>query len=159
MRNAAIIAKPTATVSGMNSERTGSRMRNVGMNTDRMQSMANNRDVTVAASLRRTARATNSVCCICTWVFSTVTIAMSTRMPIDSANPPSDMMLIVLPVSHRPTRAAVSAKRNAHHHHDHGAHVAQKDQDHQARSSSAPIAPSVATLLMAARTVGDSSNS
>ena len=54
------MAKPTATVSGMNSERTGSRMRNVGMNTDRMQSMASKRDVTVAASLRRTARATDS---------------------------------------------------------------------------------------------------
>ena len=30
IRNAAIMAKPTASVSGMNSERTGSRMRNVG---------------------------------------------------------------------------------------------------------------------------------
>ena len=54
------MAKPTASVSGMNSDRTGSFMRNVGMNTDRMQSMARSRAVAVAASLRRTARANES---------------------------------------------------------------------------------------------------
>ena len=120
--------------------------------------MANNRDVAVAASLRRTARATESVWCICTWVFSTVTIAMSTRMPIDSARPPSDMMLIVLPVSHRPTRAAVSASGMPS-----TTTITVRTSRRKIRIispvSTAPIPPSVATLLMAARTVGDSSNS
>ena len=42
-------------------------------------------------------------------MFSIETVASSTSMPIDSAMPPSDMMLIVLPVSHRPASEPVSA--------------------------------------------------
>ena len=45
---------------------------------------------------------------ICACVFSIVTVASSTRMPMASASPPSVMMLIVLPVSHRPTSELVS---------------------------------------------------
>ena len=49
-----------------------------------------------------TAEATSSVRPICTCTLSMVTVAMSTRMPIASAMPPSDMMLIVLPVTQSP---------------------------------------------------------
>ena len=81
---------------------------------------------------RRAARAMDSVWRICAWVFSMVTVASSTSMPMASASPPSDMMLIVLPVSHRPTNEAGQRQGNAHQHHDHAAHVAQEEQDHQA---------------------------
>ena len=43
---------------------------------------------------RRAATATESVWRICECVFSMVTVASSTRMPIASASPPSDMMLM-----------------------------------------------------------------
>ena len=87
-----------------------------------------------------------------------VTVASSTRMPMASASPPSDMMLIVLPVSHRPTSELVS---------DRGMLISTtitlrrscRNSRIISPVSAAPIAPSVATLLMAARTVGDSSNS
>ena len=75
-----------------------------------------------------------------------------------NANPPSDMMLIVLPVIHKPTNEVVNDKG-----------MLTRTTITLRRSwrktkiinpvSNAPMAPSVATLLMAARTVGDSSNS
>ena len=43
-----IMANPTARVSGMNSDRSGSAMMNAGMNTDRMQSNASSRGTAVA---------------------------------------------------------------------------------------------------------------
>ena len=131
---------------------------NVGMNTDRMQSMANSRAVAVVEFARRAARAIESVWRICAWVFSRVTVASSTRIPMASANPPSDMILIVFPVSHRPTSAEVN---------DRGMLTSTTSTVRTSRRkiriispvSMAPISPSVATLLIAARTVGDSSNS
>ena len=91
-------------------------------------------------------------------MFSKVTVASSTRIPIASANPPSDMILIVFPVSHRPTNAEVNDK---------GMLMSTTSTVRTSRRkikiirpvNMAPISPSVATLLMAARTVGDSSNS
>ena len=149
---------PTARVSGMNSERTGSFKMNVGMNTERMQSMAKRRAVAVAALARRAARATESVWSIWAWVFSIVTTASSTRIPMASANPPRDMMLSVLPVSHRATRAKVKEQGMLT---STTATLRTSPRNNKIISpvSPAPIRPSVATLLMAARTVGDSSNS
>ena len=37
----------------------------------------------------------------CRWMFSTATVASSTRMPVASASPPSVMRLIELPVTYR----------------------------------------------------------
>ena len=90
-----IMAKPTANVRGMNSDRSGSFMTNAGMNTDKMHSNARKRGTAVALAASSTAEARFSVRSICTWVFSIVTVASSTRMPIASAIPPNDMMLIV----------------------------------------------------------------
>ena len=43
-------------------------------------------------------------------MFSMATVDSSTRMPIASVRPPSVMMLIVCPVSHKPTIDASNAK-------------------------------------------------
>ena len=108
-RYAAIIANPTARVSGMNSDRSGSAMMNAGTNTDRMHSRASKIGTAVAMLPRSTAVAIIGVRPICTCMFSMVTVAMSTRMPIASAMPPSDMMLIVLPVTQSPNNDPSSA--------------------------------------------------
>ncbi len=153
-----IIEKPTASVSGMNSERTGSSMMKVGMNTERTQNMARRRAVAVAAPARRAARATDSVWSIWAWVFSIVTTASSTRMPMARANPPNDMTLSVWPASHNPTREPVRAKGMFN-----STTITVRTSRRKSKiinpTSVAPIAPSVATDLIAARTVGDSSNS
>ncbi len=152
-----IIAKPTPSVSGMNSDRSGSPMMKAGMNTERMQSRASSRGTAVIRLPWRTAEATFGVLCICTWTHSTVTVDSSTRMPIASAIPPSDMMLIVLPVNQSPNSDPSSASG-----------MLMTTTMTLLRSPRkiriirpvrpAPIRPSVATLSTAASTVGDSSN-
>ncbi len=153
-----IIANPTPNVSGMNSERSGSVMMNAGMNTDRMQSSARRRGTAVALLARSIAIATFGACSIWTCVFSIVTVASSTRMPIDSAMPPSDMMLIVLPVSHSPTNDPMSASGMLA---TTTSTLLRSPRNNRIISpvKPAPIRPSVATLSTAATTVGDSSNS
>ena len=131
---------------------------NVGMNTERMQSMASRPRRVRGAFASCAARAMELVRSIWACVFSIVTVASSTRMPMASANPPSDMMLIVLPVSHRPTSEQVNDK---------GMlmsttitlRMSRRNKRIISPVSPAPMTPSVTTLLMAARTVGDSSNS
>ena len=90
-----IIAKLTASASGTNRLRAAPSMKNTGRNTARMHSIASSRGTAVSVLPRRTASATESVCYICTWMFSTSTVASSTRMPTASASPPSVMMLMV----------------------------------------------------------------
>ena len=70
--------------------------------------------------------------CICTWMFSTVTVDSSTRMPIASAMPPSDMMLIVLPVTQSPNSDPSRASGMLRHDDDHAPQVAEEQEDHQA---------------------------
>ena len=153
-----IMANPTPRVSGMNSDRSGSVMMNAGMNTDRMQSSARSRGTAVALLACSTAVAMFGACSICTCVFSIVTVASSTRMPIASAMPPSDMMLIVLPVIHSPTNDPSSASGMLD-----TTTITLLRSPRNSRIMSpvkpAPIRPSVATLSTAATTVGDSSNS
>ena len=78
-----------------------------------------------------TAVATFGVCSICTCTFSIVTVASSTRMPIASAMPPSDMMLIVLPVTQSPNSDPSRASGMLRHDDDHAPQVAEEQQDHQ----------------------------
>ena len=153
-----IMANPTPRVSGMKSDRSGSLMMKAGIKTARMQSSASSLGTAVALLAASTATATLGACSICTWVFSIVTVASSTRMPIASAIPPSDMMLIVFPVAHSPTKEPKSARG-----------ILETTTSTLLRSPKnskiispvkpAPIMPSVATLSTAATTVGDSSNS
>ena len=70
--------------------------------------------------------------CICTWTFSTVTVDSSTRMPIASAMPPSDMMLIVLPVSQSPNSEPSRASGMLSTTTITLLQVAEEQQDHQA---------------------------
>ena len=112
----------------------------------------------MALARRSTALAIFGVWPICTCTFSIVTVALSTRMPIDSAMPPSDMMLIVLPVSQSPTNDPKSASGMLA-----TTTITLLRSPRNRRIISpvrpAPIMPSVATLSTAASTVGDSSNS
>ena len=153
-----IMANPTARVSGMKSDRSGSSMMNAGTNTDRMHRSASRIGTAVVLAARSTAVAIFGVCPICTCKFSIVTVDISTRMPIDSAMPPSDMMLIVLPVSQSPTNdpsrasgmlatTTITLLRS------------RRNRKIIRPVKPAPITPSVATLSTAASTVGDSSNS
>ncbi len=85
---------------------------------------------------------------ICTWVFSIVTVASSTRIPMASAMPPSDMMLIVFPVTHRPNNEPVRASGMLH-----TTTITLRQSRRNRRIirpvKHAPIAPSVATLSTA----------
>ena len=152
------MAKPTAIANGTNSERTGSAMMNAGMNTDRMQSMANSRGTAVSLLPRSTARASERVRVICTWMFSIDTVASSTSMPIDRARPPSVMMLIVAPLIHSAHSEPSSAMGMLN--------TTTRTLRQSCKNSRiirpvkvAPMKPSTATLLIDSLTVGDSSNS
>ena len=65
------------------------------------------------------------------WMFSIVTVALSTSSPIASASPPSVIRLMVWPVRNRPGEARRDRQRNRQRH-DHGVPpAAEEDQDHQ----------------------------
>ena len=157
-RYAEIMANPTASVSGMNSDRSGSFMISAGVNTDRMHNSASRIGTAVALARPSTALAILGVCPICTCKFSMFTVDISTRMPIDSAMPPSDMMLIVLPVSQSPTNDPMSASGMVA---TTTSMLLKSPRNRKIMSpvKPAPIKPSVATLSTAATTAGDSSNS
>ena len=71
--------------------------------------MAKSRGTAVSAIARHTARATESVCPIWTWMFSTATVDSSTRMPTARARPPSVIRLIDCPASHNANSEAIRA--------------------------------------------------
>ncbi len=132
-------------------------MMNAGTNTDRMHKRASRIGTAVARLPRSTAVAIIGVRRICTCMFSMVTVAMSTRMPIASAMPPSDMMLIVLPVTQSPTNdprreSGMVATTTI------TLLMSRRNRRIMSPVKPAPINPSVATLSTAATTVGDSSN-
>ena len=91
------MANPTASDSGTNSARAVPCMAKDGMNTARMQSIARSRGTAVSMLPSRTARATDSCFAICVWMFSTSTVASSTKMPTASARPPSVIRLMDWP--------------------------------------------------------------
>ena len=78
-------------------------------------------------------------------------------MPIANASPPSDMMLIVLPVSQRP-KSDPSRARGIFETTTITLRMSPKKIMIISPVRHAPISPSVATLSTAASTVGDSSN-
>ena len=97
------MAKPTASDSGTNRPLAAPCMKNDGMNTARMLSMARKRGTAVSALPRRTASAIESVFSIWRWMFSTSTVDSSTRMPTARDSPPRVIRLIVCPVRARAT--------------------------------------------------------
>src|SRR5437867_1764917 len=75
----AIMEKPTASDRGTNKARVAPLMKNAGMKTARMQSIANSRGSAVSAVASYAARATDFPAANCVWMFSMVTVASSTR--------------------------------------------------------------------------------
>jgi hypothetical protein len=71
--------------------------------------MASSRGTAVSLLPRRTARPTESVRSNWLWMFSTSTVASSTRMPTARARPPKVIRLTVCPVAHRATSAPIRA--------------------------------------------------
>src|SRR5713226_7283944 len=101
----ASIAKPTASDSGTNNWRPMPAMNNDGRNTDSTQSMASKRGTAVLREASMTPRARDKPDARCVWMLSMDTVASSTSTPTASARPPSVMMLIVWPDTHRHTTA------------------------------------------------------
>ena len=91
-------------------------------------------------------------------MFSISTVASSTRIPIARANPPSDMMLMLLPVMYNPNNEPMRASGILH-----TTTITLRISPRNSRIINpvrpAPINPSVPTLFIAVTTVGDSSNS
>ena len=123
-----------------------------------MQSIASSRGTAVSRFPWRTARARFGSCSILLWMFSTSTVASSTRMPTARARPPSVIRLTVWSVS----QSATTAPQRAN-----GMFSTTTTMLRQSRRktrtirpvSRAPKAPSVARLAIAFETVGDWSNS
>ncbi len=116
----------------MKSERSGSLMMNAGMKT-RQDAQQGQQPTGRPWRCWRAARPWRrfGVRPICTCTFSMVTVDSSTRMPIASAMPPSDMMLIVLPVSQSPSSDPEQGQRDVGHDDDHAPEVAEEQEDHQ----------------------------
>ena len=131
-RNDAIIAKPTASDSGTNSERATPVMKNDGTNTATTPASRAAAARRPRRSRRAPPRAIGVPRARCVWMFSIATVASSTRMPTASARPPSVMMLIVCPAAHSATTAASSANGIVHDDDADAAPVAQEQQHHQA---------------------------
>ena len=102
------MAKPTASASGTNSALAAPIMKKAGMKTARMQSMASRRGSVVSRVPSSAARASDLPRARWVWMFSTVTVASSTRMPTASARPPRVMRWMFCPLIHRPNAAAMS---------------------------------------------------
>ena len=153
-----IIAKPTPKARGMNKALSGSSMIKAGIKTDKMQASASKRATAVMLLPLRTARARDAPPWNCAWMFSTSTVASSTKMPMANAKPPSDMILMLLPVKYKPNR---DPKRASGIFATTTITLRQSPKNNRIINpvSAAPITPSVPTLLMAVNTVGDSSNS
>ena len=84
-------------------------MKNAEMNTARIETIASNRGMAVAAEPSSTARASGLPCSKWPWMFSIATVASSTRMPMASASPPRVIRLIVCPQSQRAIKAVIRA--------------------------------------------------
>src|SRR5271163_1269760 len=95
------MANTTASARGTNEYRATQESRNIGANTMQIESVATKAGVAICAALSRT---TSSIsfsgsASRLRLMFSTSTVASSTRMPTARANPPSVMMLIVSPMA------------------------------------------------------------
>ena len=108
-RYEAIIAKPTARASGTNRAFAAPSMKNAGMKTLRMQSIASRRGQPVSAVPSSAARAGEAPRARCVWMFSTATVASSTRMPTARASPPSVIRWMDCPLTQSAKAAASSA--------------------------------------------------
>jgi hypothetical protein len=93
----AIIANTTDIAIGTNRNLATPVRKNIGTKTIQMQSVATNAGTPISPAPTRIASWSSTPLCRWRSMFSIVTIAWSTRMPTESASPPSVMMLSVWP--------------------------------------------------------------
>ena len=97
----ASMAKTTARASGMNSDAAGPVRNTTGTKTMQIQMVDTNAGAAIWAALSRIAWRSGCFMPRKRWVFSSSTVASSTRMPTARAMPPSVMMLSDWPSAHR----------------------------------------------------------
>jgi hypothetical protein len=105
----ATIEKPTASESGMNIAFAAPSMKKDETNTANTHNIAISNGSATSFPESATERAIGLPRAGCVWMFSIATVAMSTRMPMARANPPSVMMFTVWPVSHSATTPPINA--------------------------------------------------
>ena len=127
----ATIENPTASDSGTNSARAAPCMNSDGMNTASTQSIASSRGTAVIALPARTATAMFGAWAKWVWMFSTSTVASSTRMPTASARPPSVIRLTVCPLEPQRDHRRQQRQRDVQHDDQRAPPVAQEQQHHQ----------------------------
>ncbi len=95
------IAKTTASASGTNRYRATPDSKNIGANTMQIDSVATKAGVAICDALSRTTSSMSfsGSAARLRLIFSTSTVASSTRMPTAKASPPSVMMLMVCPIA------------------------------------------------------------
>ena len=83
-----------------------------------------------------------------TWrtIFSSTTIAWSTKMPIARANPPKVIELMVLPVKYNPTTEAKHGQRNHDHDNQRRSDTTQENEYDQAGEHRTKSLPQIASL-------------
>ena len=94
-RNEAAIAKITANASGVNTHADRPVINRIGVSTMQMDTVETNSGNTTSFALARIALRTSLPSAMWRLVFSTSTTALSTRMPMASARPPSVITLKV----------------------------------------------------------------
>src|SRR5208337_3520781 len=97
----ASMANTTASASGTNRYRATPESKNIGANTMQIESVETNAGVAICIALSRTTSSMflSGSASRLRLMFSTSTVASSTRMPTARASPPSVMMLIVSPIA------------------------------------------------------------
>src|SRR6202049_606891 len=97
------MAKTTDSASGTNRYRATPDSKNIGANTMQMESVDTKAGVAICDALSRTISSISlsGSASRLRLMFSTSTVASSTRMPTARASPPSVMMLIVCPIALR----------------------------------------------------------
>ena len=102
----ASMANTTASASGRNKYRATPESKNIGANTMQIERVETNAGVAICIALSRTTSSISLSGSAARFrlMFSTSTVASSTRMPTASARPPRVMMLIVCPVTLRTIR-------------------------------------------------------
>ena len=96
----------TASAMGMNRYFGAPDSRATGRNTTQMQRVATNAGTAISFEPSRIDWIKPLPMSMCRWMFSTVTVALSTRMPTESARPPSVIRLSVCPNADRQTMPA-----------------------------------------------------
>ena len=105
-KNDASIASTTVMASGMNRNRAGPVSSTTGKNTMQIANVATVSGVTTSWQPSRMEMVSDLPSDWLRWMFSMVTVALSTSRPMASASPPSVIRLMVCPKANRPAMPA-----------------------------------------------------